>query len=152
MYQDEAKRNYKKYLVQELKCPVTGSRDFVKMYEKFAKRILWIDGNIVPGSFQMNTAWYYRVPERSPVFPAHVHEEDELIGFFGSNSEDPYSLNAQIEVAIDDETYLLTQSTLLFIPGNVPHMPMRILSVDRPVFHFSVLMGHIYEGGAYDGL
>ena len=149
MKKNEKKESYDNYLVQELKCPVTGPPEFVEMYQRFAKRILWIDGSVVPGAFQMNTAWYYRVSERSPVFPEHVHEEDELIGFFGSNPEDPYALNGEIEVAIQGETFLLTKSTLLFLPGNVPHMPMRILRVDRPIFHFSILMGQTYQGGAY---
>ena len=119
------------------------------MYEAFSHRILWMDANVVPGAMQMNTAWYYAVPERDPVFPEHDHPEDELIGLFGSDPDDPYNLHAEIEVAIDGEKRLLTKSTLMFIPGGVPHMPMRILKVEKPVFHFSIMRGGEYNGAAY---
>ena len=99
----------------------------------------------VIGAFPMNTAWYCAVPERDPIFQAHTHPEDELIGFFGSDPENPYELNAEIEVA----RRLLTKSTMLFIPGGLPHMPMRILRVDKPVFPFSIVAGSEYNGGAY---
>ena len=92
---------YGKYIVQELNNPNTGTPEFQRVYNNFAKRILWIDGNVVPGAFQMNTAWYCKVPERDPVFPEHVHPEDELIGFFGGDPDDPYNLQAEIEIAID---------------------------------------------------
>lgn len=141
---------YKRYYVQDLQYPSELSTpEFNAMYEKFSKRILWIDGDLVPGACQMNTAWYYAVPEKDPVFPGHSHPDDELIGFFSSDPNDPYELDAEIEVEIDGERQLLTRSTLMFIPGGIPHMPLRILRVGRPVFHFSIVMGKNYDGGAY---
>ena len=138
-----------KYIIQELRAPVTGSPEFQAMYNRFAKRILWIDDNVCPGAFQMNTAWYKDVPEKDPVFEEHVHEYDELIGFFGSDPEDPYELNAELEVTLDGETHHITRSSLIFCPAGMKHMPLRILRVDRPIFHFSVVSGPSYNGGAY---
>ena len=65
--------NTRKYIVQDLKDPNMGTPDFQAMYKKFANRILWIDNNVVEGAFQMNTAWYFAVPERDP------HGEDEWL-------------------------------------------------------------------------
>ena len=149
MLKNTEEGKYSQYVVQTLQCPQTGDEAFQQMYSRFAKRILWMDGNVVPGAFQMNTAWYCAVPERDPIFPEHTHPEDELIGFFGSDPENPYELNAEIEVALDGERRLLTKSTMLFIPGGLPHMPRRILRVDKPVFHFSIIAGSEYNGGAY---
>ena len=148
VYDNNNGGEYGKFFVQNSPGPGMDP-EFKKIYDKFAHRILWMDGNVVPGAFQMNTAWYYAVPERDPVFPEHVHPEDELIGFFGSDPDDPYELHAEIEVAINGEKRLLTRSTMIFIPGNMPHMPMRILKVDRPVFHFSIMRGGEYNGAAY---
>ena len=92
---------YGHYIVQELSDPNPGTPEFQEMYKKFSKRILWIDGKVVPGAFQMNTAWYHSVPEWDPVFEGHAHDSDELIGFFGSDPEDPYNLHAEIEIAIN---------------------------------------------------
>ena len=125
--------------------------DFKAIYEKFAHRIAWIDGNVVPGAFQMNTAWYAAVPERDPIFMEHVHDDaDELIGFFGSDPEHPEDLGGEIEFTINGEAHLLTKSTIIFAPAGLPHNPMRILRVDRPIFHFSVVTTRLYDGsGTY---
>jgi hypothetical protein len=126
-----------------------GTPEYQAMYKKFSKRILWIDNNVVPGSFQMNTAWYHDIPEKNPVFEEHVHEYDELIGFFGSNPEDPYDLGAELEVTIDGETHILTRTSLIFCPAGMKHMPLKFNRIDRPIFHFSVVVGPEYNGAAY---
>lgn len=120
--------------------------DFKAIYDKFAKRIIWMDGEVCPGAFQMNTAWYSAVPERDPIFTEHVHDDcDELIGFFSSDPENPYDLGGEIEYTVGGEAHLLTKSTMIFVPANLPHNPMRILKVDRPIFHFSVVTKTKYE-------
>ena len=140
-----------KYVIQNLQEPANmSSPEFKKMYEKFAKRILWMDSNVVEGAFQMNTAWYFDVPEIDPVFEEHVHDYDEIIGFYGSNPDDPYDLGAEMEVTIDGEVHTLTKTTMIFCPAGVKHMPLSIKKIDRPVFHFSVVINPEYSGkGAY---
>ena len=140
-----------KYVVQTLQEPANlSSPEFAAIYKKFAKRVLWMDSNVVEGAFQMNTAWYFGVPELDPVFTEHVHDYDELIGFYGSNPDDPYDLGAEMVVTIDGEEHTLTKTTLLFLPAGVPHMPLSINRVDRPVFHFSIVISPEYgAGGAY---
>ena len=140
---------YGKYIVQELNAPSTGTPELQEIYNRFAKRILWIDGNTVPGAFQMNTSWYKKVPELNPIFEEHSHDSDELIGFFGSNPDDPYDLGAELEVTINGETHVLTKTSLIFVPANMPHMPLKFNRVDRPIFHFSVVMSKTYGGEAY---
>lgn len=120
--------------------------DFRRIYDKFARRILWMDGDVVPGAFQMNTAWYSAVPERDPIFTEHVHDDaDELIGFFSSDPENPYDLGGEIEYTVGGEAHLLTKTTMIFVPAGLVHNPMRILRVDRPIFHFSVVTKTRYE-------
>ena len=121
--------------------------DFKKIYDGFAERICWIDGEVVPGAFQMNTAWYSSVPERDPIFEEHVHDDcSELVGFLGSNPDDPHDLGGEIEFTIDGEAHLLTKSSIIFLPPGVAHNPMRILKVDRPILHFSVVNKTSYDG------
>ncbi|MDR3148910.1 MAG: hypothetical protein LBT88_02680 [Oscillospiraceae bacterium] len=137
-----------KYIVQTLQAPATGTPVFQAFYKTWADRILWIDGEVVPGAFQMNTSWYFAAPEsgKEQVFDEHAHGYDEIIGFFGSNPEDKYDLGAVIQLAIDGEWHELTRSSLIFVPGGMKHMPLRILKVDRPIFHFSVVMNSAYDG------
>src|SRR5699024_3524914 len=117
------------------------------IYDAFARRVVWIDGERVPGAFQMNTAWYYRIPDRDPIFDEHVHDDcDELIGFFSSDPENPHDLGGEIEFTIGGEAHLITKSSIIFAPAGTPHNPMRILRVDRPIFHFSVVNKTAYDG------
>lgn len=140
-----------KYIIQTLKDPNLGSPEFQKMYKKFSNRILWLDGNVVEGAkMQMNTAWYFAVPERDPVFDEHVHDFDEIVGFYGSNPDDPYDLGGELEVTIDGEKHKITKTTMFYIPAGVKHMPLSIKRVDRPIFHFSIVQDKSYgKGGAY---
>ena len=121
---------------------------FKQIYDKFAQRICWIDGQVVPGSFQMNTSWYHSTPAIDPIFAEHSHPGAEILGFFGTDSENPSELDADIEVIIDGEAHSVTRSTLVFFPPNVPHA-LRILRVGKPIFHFSVVTDGTYNGAAY---
>ena len=146
MIYDNNDGEYGKYIVQDLHEPDMITIDFREMYKKFATRILWIDGEEVPGAFQMNTAWYKKPHPRDPLFDEHVHDENELIGFFSSDPEDPYNLNAVIEFSLEGEVHRLTRSSLIFIPGGMKHNPLRLLEVEKPIFHFSVIMSPLYAG------
>ena len=52
---------YGKYILQELVLPaVHATPDAIAKYEKAGrKRILWMDGSVLPAPFQINTAGYY---------------------------------------------------------------------------------------------
>jgi hypothetical protein len=138
-----------KYIVQDLHEPQMGTEEFRAMYNRFAKRILWIDGDVVDGAFQMNTSWYFRIPETNPIFETHAHDCDELIGFIGSDPNHPEDLGGELEVWLDGEHHVLTRSSMIFVPANMPHMPVKFNRVDRPIFHFSVVMNTHYDGDAY---
>ena len=135
---------YAANIVQDAKGAPTMEGAFKEIYNKFAQRICWIDGKVVPGAFQMNTAWYAKVPERDPIFEEHCHDDaDELIGFIGSDPENPNDLGGEIEFTIGGEAHLLTKSTIIFAPAGLAHNPMRVY---RPIFHFSVVTTAIYDG------
>lgn len=139
---------YDNLIMSKLSYEPPMSLDFKAIYEQFAKRVLWIDGNLVPGAFQMNVSWYKEVPALDPIFAEHRHNSAEIIGFFGSDPEDPYNLHGSLRVVIDGETHVIDSSSLIFFPPNVPHA-IHIDRVDRPIFHFSVVTEGTYNGAAY---
>ncbi|MBN2041681.1 MAG: hypothetical protein JW864_16715 [Spirochaetes bacterium] len=133
---------YSRYIVTDLQSPDFGT-DYTDNYKKFAKRILWIDDKVVPGSFQMNCSWYLK-PNDFHSSNSHAHDEDEILGFIGSDPDNPYDLGAEIEFWIEDEKFMLTRSCMIFLPGGMVHCPLVIHRVDRPVFHYSVITGGAY--------
>ena len=74
----------------------------------------------------------------------HSHDFDELIGFIGSNPDDPYDLGGVIEIGINGELHRLTRSSIIFMPAGMKHLPLSILELRRPILHFSVSMNPTY--------
>ena len=143
---------YGKYIVQTLQMPPMGEK-FAAIYKTWANRLLWMDTNVVPGAFQMNLSWYHSAPDMRPLcrHDEHSHDFDEMIGFIGSNPEDPYDLGGVIEVGINGEMHRLTRSSVIFLPANMKHLPLSIISLERPILHFSISMNPVYANRQKDG-
>ena len=137
-----ADSKYGKHIVTELKTPQF-TPEAVARYAAFATRILWMDDKVVEGAFQLNCSWYRKPNDY--MSEGHTHDCDEIIGFFGSNPDDPYDLGAEIEFWLEDEKHVLTRSCLIFVPKGMKHCPLILRRVDRPVFHFSTVTNGRYE-------
>jgi hypothetical protein len=82
-------------------------------------------------------SWYWKGTEKEGT-PSHVHDFDEVIGFFGSDPQNPHDLGGEVEFWMEDEKYMLTKSCLIFIPKGMRHCPLRVTRVDRPIFFLAV--------------
>jgi quercetin dioxygenase-like cupin family protein len=131
-----------KYIVTTLQEP-EDKKKIAAEYAKFAKRILWLDENVVPGAFHMNTAWYLK-PKTAELEP-HTHDTDEIIGFFGSNPDDPYDLGGEVEIWLEDDQHIITRTAMIFVPAGMKHCPLLLRRVDRPIFHFTTVTGGRYD-------
>ncbi len=131
-----------KYIVTELKMPEY-QQSIDAQYSTYAKRILWMDESVVDGAFHMNTAWYLRVAETLENRP-HVHSTDEIIGFFGSDPDNPWDLGGEVEIFLEDEKHVIDRTAMIFVPAGMVHCPLVVSRVDRPIFHFTVVTGTKY--------
>ena len=146
---------YGHLIMQDLILPAAQSApERVASYQKFGRRIHWMDGDNMPGAFQMNTSWWYR-PNREQMLATpgrgvgkpHSHGYAEILGFYGSDASDPYNLGGEVELFINGESHILTRSSMVFIPADLPHCPLlvnRVDSEEHPIFHFSVVMNSLY--------
>ena len=131
-----------------------GSEEALARYRRLGARQLWIDGNCVPGAFQMNTCfWTVRNKEmlmehpNGAVVKGHSHPYPEILGFVGTDPDDPLELGGEVEFWVDGEAHLLTRSTMVYLPPDLPHCPLFVLKVSdpkRPIFHFSVVLNDTY--------
>ena len=133
---------YGKYVVTDLIVPEE-KKKIAAAYSQYATRILWMDKNVVAGAFHMNTAWYLNAATTLEDKP-HVHDADEIIGFFGNDASHPYDLGGELEIWLEDEKQVITQSALIFVPAGMKHCPLILKRVDRPIFHFTVVPGGQY--------
>jgi len=107
---------------------------------------LFLDSEVVPGSFYVETVWLYPhhgVPGGQSTEP-HKHDWDEILGFFGTNMDDPYDLGAEIELWLEDEQHIHTQTCIVFVPKGMMHCPLIMRRVDRPIFEFTTGPGTMY--------
>lgn len=131
-----------KYVVTELKMPE--SKKLIDAeYSKYARRILWMDDQVVEGAFHMNTSWFLHSAQALEN-TAHVHDTDEIIGFFGSDPSDPWNLNGEIEIWLEDDKHVIDRTAMIFVPAGMPHCPLVIRRVDRPIFHFTIVTAGKY--------
>jgi len=146
---------YGKYIVNELKQPAAEapwSPPLTAAGKGKGGRVLFMDNDIVPGSFYMECVWILPRPAgttpgdsaRRVGTESHAHDYDEIIAFFGTNLDDPSDLGAEVELWLDDEKHIITKSSLVFVPAGLMHCPLTFLKVDRPVFHYTTGPGKMY--------
>jgi hypothetical protein len=132
----------RKYIITEMNLPEYKQKSDAA-YPGKANHIAWLDKEQIPGAFYMECLWYQKGSDTNRV-EAHVHDFDEVIGFFGTNPADQRDLGGEIELWLDGEKHILTNSFLAFVPKGMVHCPLKIKRVDRPIFHFTT-----GPGGAY---
>jgi hypothetical protein len=137
-----AKSKYSKYVVTELQEPESRKK-FALAYSKYAKRILWMDKNVVPGAFNMNASWYLKAGPTIDDKP-HTHDHDEIIGFFSNDASKPSDLGGVVEIYLEDELQVITKSAMIFVPAGMVHCPLFLRRVDRPIFHFTAVVDGLY--------
>ena len=142
-----AKKKYEKYIIEDFSGrPVTDCRDqdeFQKELPNIAYPIAYLDSEMIKGGFYTECMWYYQA-STARVEP-HTHDFSEVLGFIGGDPNDKNNLNGEIELWLDDEQYILTKSCMVFIPKGLKHCPMIVRRVDKPLLHFSLGPGGVYE-------
>jgi hypothetical protein len=95
--------------------------------------------------FFTDVAWIWPKPEKIVMEGTpHSHEFDELVTIFGTNPDDTRDLGGEVEFWIEDEKYMLTNSSLIFIPKGTKHCPIIFHKVERPIFHFIIGQANKY--------
>jgi hypothetical protein len=91
-----------------------------------------MDANAVPGAFRLMCAWFAGPWKEDQTPKPHIHNNDEIIMFLGSDYSKLRSLGGEIEFWFEDDKYLITESCSIYIPKFVQHAPMRPTRIDDP--------------------
>jgi len=149
-----AEKKYAKNILTEDLMPPQPA-DAIEMMEKQAKAgrtldrtlLLGIQDSIVKGSFFSGCEWLWELTGDGPVSiePTHTHDFDEIIGFAGSNRQNPRDLGGEIEFWLDGEPYTLTRTCYIFIHRGVKHCPIVLKRIGTPIFMFESGNDTVYE-------
>ena len=142
----------KKYFVTEL-CDVVGDAPWSPVFtDNEARRVLSLDSNVMKGAFYMETAWFLpgdwpdktgKLKDRT--IGEHMHPYDEVLAWIGTDPDDRYNLNGEVEIWIDGKQNFIDRSFLCFVPAGTKHGPINIRKITKPMFHFTSGMGKKYK-------
>src|SRR4030042_2924482 len=108
--------------------------------------MMWLGDGIIKGSPYVEAVWLWKgAADPTGGFPPHVHDHEEILGFFGTDTENVYDLGGEIEFWLDDEKYMLTKSCIIFVPKGMKHCPIVFRRIERPIFHFIFVTGGEYR-------
>ena len=100
------------------------------------KRVIYMDDRVVPGSFYVEAVWVVGSIPRS--HPEHCHDHDEIVGFVGSNMDDPTNLGGEIDFVVDGKKMTITKTCFIHIPAGVKHGGLCFRKIDKPVFQIAM--------------
>lgn len=85
------------------------------------------------------TEWIGAITEPWLIVPEpHTHTCAEFLYFFGGNPLDLRDFGAEVELVMGEgdeaETHVITTTTWVYVPPNLPHCPLNFKKVDRPIF------------------
>ena len=63
----------------------------------------------------------------------HKHEYAQILAFIGGNLSDVFDFDAEIELYVGGEKHIITQTTVVYVPGGVMHCPLYFNKVGKPL-------------------
>ena len=114
--------------------------------------LIWMSGNDLEG-MELNFTWgFYKKPgiwHRGPgkADGAHVHPNDEVLVFVGTDPRDINYLGAEISIDIGEEKerYIFDKPTAVLCPAGTVHNPVITRYVDRPFAFFLISLSGKHE-------
>ena len=101
------------------------------------KRVIYMDDKVIPGSFYVEAVWVVgSIPRPHPLH--HHDDHDEIVGFVGSNPDDPEDLGGEIDFEVDGDKMTITKTCFIHIPAGVKHGGLCFRKIDRPVFQIAM--------------
>jgi hypothetical protein len=110
-----------------------------------ARLLVWLDNNVCPGSFYAEMVWILKKTPEGGGHPFHTHDVDEIVGFVGSDPNNPTDLGGEAFFWLGDEKQVITKTCLVFVPAGLQHCPVIFNRVDRPILHWSTIPAIEYK-------
>lgn len=97
-------------------------------------QVVRMDNDYFNGCIFQYASWFVKPFEWNGLIK---HRSDKLIMLIGSDHNDPENLNAEIELWIENDKLVLTQTSIVFIPAGVAYGRLKIRNLTKPVFHYT---------------
>jgi hypothetical protein len=79
--------------------------------------------------------------------PTHTHNFQEFLAWYGGNPNDPDDFGAEVVLYLGPELekHVFTRPTIVNLPPGLPHCPLEVTRVDRPIIQLEIML--VGEGG-----
>ena len=131
-----AARKYGKYVVKAL----------ANQEERLGRVAHLFGGKHFQGT-NFSPAW---VGLTKPLFmmkESHSHDYDEYLFFWGTNAGNIDEFNAEVELCLgeEEEKYIITTPTVVYVPRGLKHCPLNFKIVDKPIMFMDISISPEYE-------
>lgn len=74
--------------------------------------------------------------------PTHTHNFHEFLAWYGGNPDDPMDFGAEVVLYLGEELekHVFTEPTIVSLPIGLPHCPLEVTRVDRPIIQIEVML------------
>jgi hypothetical protein len=96
--------------------------------------IVRMDADAVPGCMYAEACWF-PAPYSDPRMVRFA--SDNVMVFIGSDVNEPESLNAEVELWIENDKLTLTRTCAVFIPAGAAHGRVSVHNIQKPLLHYS---------------
>jgi len=117
----------------------------------YAEPRIWMEARDMEG---FNTQFSYGFVKKPgafhPLEGSVVHPYDEILVFEGTDISSILRLGAEISVELGEEReeHTFNEPSCVLIPKGMPHGPVTVKKLDRPIVHYTIALGDDYKAEA----
>lgn len=135
---------YSKYIITEPKLiKDLAFHNFNKVSGFTFPDEVYLDKDLVPEARQwLDIIWIWERPVPDELPAAHVHQFAEIVLLIGSNPKNLRDLGGEVEWYMGEgetqEKFVLTSTTMIYVPAGLVHAPLKYNRVDRPICNVAI--------------
>jgi hypothetical protein len=75
---------------------------------------------------------------------SHRHDYAQILAFVGNDLNNMFDFDAEIELYLEGEKYIIDKTTVVYIPGGMLHCPISITRVGKPFLFNNMYFTAVY--------
>ncbi len=75
----------------------------------------------------------------------HNHDFDQAVFFLGGDPANVADFGAEVEMGVDNQTYLINYAACVWIPKGVMHSPLNVKKVNKPIMFIDITLSPEYS-------
>ena len=130
-----AKKKYDKYVISPPHMQIKAADDGRVVFDGLMVRHSNLGYNMTLGH------QFVRKPFLSNN-PTHTHNFHEFLAWYGGNPNDPDDFGAEVVLYLGKELekHVFTKPTIVSLPPGLPHCPLEVTRVDRPIIQIEIML------------